>query len=375
MLALTAPNYYWGITGALGLAAIGSYAGGFVAAWLGRRLHIMDKPGSRSSHSIPTPRTGGVAILFGAMAGLSLLAEPTLAFAVAAAVGAVITAISFIDDVATIPSLPRLALHFLVAGLTITLIDLHVTDLGLPFIPTPMNELVGFLVAMLFVVGFVNFFNFMDGINGISAAQGIWGGLTLAALLAWGHGGNSVIYAAAIAGGCLGFMPHNFPTARIFMGDIGSTTIGFVLATLTLVGSRHARIDGETMPWVCFILPLGVFIYDAVFTLAKRIGRGENPLKAHREHHYQLLVRSGWSHTKVTCVQMGLMTLWCIAAFVYAGGNDAIRLMVLGFLAATMAAYSMVVHRYFQSHRLDRAETVEAKAEKTEQAEQAEDTP
>jgi len=351
-------DYSWGIAGSLGLAAIGAYGAGFVATGLGRRLRIMDRPGSRSSHTTPTPRTGGMAILLGALVGLSLQAQPTLAFVVATVVGALITAISFLDDIITIRPLPRLALHFGVTSIILILIGLELPALGLPYARTPLPPIAGYAVAILFVVGFTNFFNFMDGINGIGAAQGIWGGLTLAILLAWGHiaadkAGNSFLYAAAIAGGCLGFLPHNFPKARLFMGDIGSTTIGFVLAVLTLIGARHTAIRGEPMPWVCFVLPLGVFLYDATFTLLKRIVRRENFLKAHREHHYQLLVRCGWSHTQVTGLQMGLMTLCSIAALVYAGGGDAVRLAVLIGLGAVMAAYSVCVHRYFKTHRLD----------------------
>ncbi len=357
MLGLTTTNFYWGITGALGLAAIGSYVGGFLAIFVGRKLHIIDRPGSRSSHSIPTPRTGGMAILLGTLMGLSLHAQPSMAFVAAAVVGAVITTISFLDDLVTIPSLPRLAGHFLVAGLTLVMIGLDLPALGLPYARVALPPPVGFAVALVFVVGFVNFFNFMDGINGLAAAQGIWGGLTLAILLAWGQQGhemgNSFLYGAAIAGGSLGFLPHNFPKARLFMGDIGSTTIGFVLAVLTLLGSRHACIGGEPVPWVAFVLPLGVFLFDATFTLFKRILHGENFLKAHRQHHYQLLVRCGWSHTKVTALQMGLMTLCSIGALLYAAGDDAVRLAVLLVVLCVFISYSVLVHRYFRAHRLD----------------------
>ncbi|MFW6146278.1 MAG: MraY family glycosyltransferase [Planctomycetota bacterium] len=357
MLATSITNFYWGITGALGLAAIGAYVGGFLSIYVGRKLHIMDRPGSRSSHSIPTPRTGGMAILLGTLMGLSLHAQPSMAFIAAAVVGAIITTISFLDDLITIPSLPRLAGHFIVAGLTLYMIGLGLPALGLPFARVELPPLVGFIVGLVFVVGFVNFFNFMDGINGLAAAQGIWGGLTLAILLAWGQHGpgmsNNFLYGAAIAGGSLGFLPHNFPKARIFMGDIGSTTIGFVLAVLTLLGSRHGRIAGEPIPWVAFVMPLGVFLYDATFTLFKRILRGENFLKAHRQHHYQLLVRCGWSHTKVTALQMGLMTLCSIGALLYAAGDDPVRLAVLLLVLCVFVSYSVLVHRYFRAHGRD----------------------
>ena len=208
-----------------------------------------------------------------------------------------------------------------------------------------MNNYVGAGVAILFTVGFVNFFNFMDGINGLAACQGIWGALALGVLLLWGGAENSPVVAAAMAGGCLGFLPHNFPRARMFMGDVGSTSIGFCLAMLTLVGGSRCPL-----PWTAFILPLGVFIYDAVFTVVKRAIRRENIFRAHREHHYQLLIRSGWSHVRVTFLQAALMTLFCAGAALYSWGGDLLRLMVLATLAAVMAVYSVLVHRLFARH-------------------------
>ena len=199
----------------------------------------------------------------------------------------------------------------------------------------------GLAIAVLFTVGFVNFFNFMDGINGIAAAQGIWGGLAISILLMWGRTNNSVLSAAALAGACLGFLPHNFPKARMFLGDVGSTDGRLRLAMFTLVGARHTKL-----PWIAFILPLGPFIYDALFTLIKRVLNGENFLKAHRQHHYQMLVRCGWSHTAVTSVQMALMTVSGAAALVYAQGNDATRLVVLIGLLAVFVGYSVFVYRY-----------------------------
>ena len=106
-------------------------------------------------------------------------------------------------------------------------------------------------------------------------------------------------------------------------------------------------------------MPLGVFIYDATFTLIKRILRRENFFKPHREHHYQLLVRCGWSHTRVTVIQAGLMLLCSVGALIYALGSNAVRLAVLAGLLAIFVAYSVLVHRYFAAHRLDQSKGVD----------------
>lgn len=365
------------LPGAAGLAflvaAVACALLGLPVRLLSARLRIMDRPGERSSHSVPTPRTGGIAIVLGLLIGVGVVMaiqrglEINRAFVIAAGIGALVAAVSFLDDIVSIPSLPRLVVHFVVAGGTIWAIGLRLTDLGLPMVYTDLPPWAGLALGTLFVVAYINFFNFMDGINGIAAFQGIFGGLTIAALLTWNvltaEGGskqgpsfNSIFTAAALAGACVGFLPHNFPRARMFMGDVGSTTLGFGLAMLTLVGGT--RPLNQHLPWVAFVLPLGVFIYDATFTLSKRILRHENFLKPHREHHYQLLIRCGWSHTKVTALQALLMAVCCVAAMVYARAEsmvngDAVQLVVLAAVVAMFATYSVLVHRYFRAHRQD----------------------
>lgn len=330
------------------VSVVGTYLLTFPVTQLGRRSRILDEPGHRSSHTEVVPRTGGLAVVAGAILTMLLLSKPSLAFIVAGGIGALIFVVSLWDDVRTIPAIPRLLTHVLVAALAVWMVKLEPRALGLPFADVPLSIWIGGILAVLFVVGFVNFFNFMDGINGIAASQCVFGGGTIALLLWWGGQNNSVLTATVIAGASLGFLPHNFPRARLFLGDVGSTTLGFLLAMLTLVGSVHSPY-----PWVAFILPLGVFIYDATFTLIKRVLRGENPTQAHREHHYQLLVRCGWSHARVMSVQATLMLLHSVGAVVYARGGDATRLGVLLVLLAINLVYSIAVHRYFRTHRTD----------------------
>ena len=153
--------------------------------------------------------------------------------------------------------------------------------------------------------------------------------------------------AAAIAGGCLGFLPHNFPKAKTFMGDVGSTVLGFSLAMLTIIGAARTKI-----PWVAFLLPFSLYLYDGTFTLLKRIIRREKFLKPHREHHYQLLIRSGWSHAAVT----GLYSLQFIACstlgILYAmTDNQLVRLGILIGLLGWFGMFSILVHIYFARKR------------------------
>ena len=325
-----------------------TYLAAIPAEIIGHRRQIMDHPGHRSSHSVAVPRTGGIAIMLGMLIAAAAFGDFTFPFVLGMGSVAIIAAVSLLDDVITIPSVPRLIVHLGVTTALVWLAGLELTHIELPYLSLHLPWWAGMAVAVLFVAGFVNFFNFMDGINGIGAAQGVVGGLALAGLLLLGGGRNSVVIALAVGGACVGFLPHNFPKARLFMGDSGSTILGYVLAALTLVGAE--RTD---YPWAAFVLPLGVFLYDALFTLFKRAFRGENVVKPHREHHYQLLIRCGWTHTRTALLQVALMLLCAGGAFVYAFGGQAVRLATLSVLLATAVGYSILVHRYFRGHRQD----------------------
>lgn len=338
----------WQVPEVFAVAGIATFLAAVPARAIGYRGRIMDHPGSRSSHNVAVPRTGGMAIVLGMAVTMLIFGRFTFPLLLGLASVALIAIISFLDDLVTISSVLRLVVHLVVTGVTVNLIGLELTEIHLPGYCLHLPRWGGLCVSVLFVAGFVNFFNFMDGINGIAVAQGLFGGATLAGLLLWGGGSNSVVVAAALAGACLGFGPHNFPKAKMFMGDSGSTILGYILAILTLAGAKNTSI-----PWLAFVFPLGVFIYDAVFTLVKRITRRENFLKPHREHHYQLLIRCGWSHTKVTGLQAVLMLLCSIGGVLYGCGNGAMQWAVIGVLSVIAAVYSVFVHRYFASHRQD----------------------
>jgi UDP-N-acetylmuramyl pentapeptide phosphotransferase/UDP-N-acetylglucosamine-1-phosphate transferase len=345
----------WRMPLAVVFGVIASYLACFPVIHLSHRLHILDRPGERSSHKRPTPRSGGIAIIFGALVGVACVFSFTPAFLLVTLIGAVVAAVSFVDDVYSVRPSLRLAIQTAVAAASIYTVRLSPEVLALPFVTIELGPILGYLLALLVVVGFVNAFNFIDGMNGLAASQGVWGGITISLLLFSGHSGNSVFTAAALSGACLGFLPHNFPRAKLFMGDIGAITVGFGLAMLTLVGA--ARTD---VPWIAFLLPLSLTIYDPLFTVIKRICQGHNPLVPHREFHFHLLLRCGWTHDDNTRLQNILMAVSGLAGLIYAWPPapyaEPIRLALLGGVTLMLATYSVWVHVYFMKHRLDRQE-------------------
>jgi len=270
---------------------------------------IMDVPNARSSHQIPTPRGGGVAIVLGflgclPLAGVFGVLDSRSLLALVPA-GAWIAAIGFIDDHRHIPARWRLLGHFVGAGWLLYWLG------GLPALPTPLGLLdlgwLGDILAVVFLVWLLNLYNFMDGIDGIASLEAISVCIG-AALCGWLAGSGQLIWLPLLLGmATTGFLVWNFPPARIFMGDAGSGFLGLMLGGLAV---QAAAVNPELI-WSWLIL-LGVFVVDATFTLVHRLLRGERVYEAHRSHAYQRASRRYKSHLRVTLAVVAINLLWLL---------------------------------------------------------------
>jgi len=277
------------------VAAAASLLATGVAVRLLNRNSILDVPNALSSHSIPTPRGGGLAVvsvvLLAWLVAAALPASNMVAqnISMVAAGAAVLVAVSWLDDLKGLPPLIRLAAHFFAVGLA-----LYVSPLdGLVFqglLPPWLDQI---LIAILWV-GFANIFNFMDGIDGISSAESLGIGLGVAAVVSV-VGGPSVIVilGAAIAGAGLGFLKWNWAPAKIFLGDVGSVPLGFLLGWLLL----WLAASGE---WAAAIIIPLYYLADSGITLVRRAIAGQRIWEAHKEHYYQRAVAVGRSHAEVS---------------------------------------------------------------------------
>jgi len=276
---------------------------------------VMDIPNSRSSHSVPTPRGGGVAIVLSFSLALPVLAffgaigwESTLTLLGA---GAATALLGFLDDHGHIAARWRLLGHF--AGAAWALLWLG----GLP----PLHFLgfsldigwLGHWFAALYLVWLLNLYNFMDGIDGIASVEAICvclGGALLHRLVGVGGAIELLLLACAVTG----FLFWNFPPARIFMGDAGSGFLGIILGVLSL----QAAWAAPPLFWSWSIL-LGVFIVDATVTLLRRWARGDRVYEAHRSHAYQYAARYFGRHRPVTLAVGAITTLWLFPISLWVG--------------------------------------------------------
>ena len=293
-----------------------SYGGtGYFRRWTLRR-EILDIPNERSSHSAPTPRGGGLVIamvaVFLYLATAYFTAER---IAVGYLIGAVlIAAISWLDDLFSISSVWRLAVHS-ICGLLIVWDIGYFETLYVPYFRTIELGYWGAVLTICWIVWLTNAYNFMDGIDGIAGVQAVTAGIGWLVIGLILGSVETSLFAGIIAFSSLGFLIHNWQPAKIFMGDVGSAFLGFSFAVLPLITARDRAEYAFILPLIGVFL-VWFFVFDAVFTLIKRLIGGKKIWLPHREHIYQRLVIEGFSHQFVTLLY-GVNSLIVLAAVIF----------------------------------------------------------
>jgi UDP-N-acetylmuramyl pentapeptide phosphotransferase/UDP-N-acetylglucosamine-1-phosphate transferase len=284
-----------------------------------RRRAVLDRPNERSSHVVPTPRGGGIAVI-----GASVVAWLTLCAVglmppsgVVVALGAAgLALVSWLDDLRGLSPGVRLLAQF--AAVVVGIWALPSGAIFQGWLPLGLDR----IAAALLWVWFVNLFNFMDGIDGIDGSEAAAIGIGIALVV--GGSLDLTAPAAAIAAAALGFLVWNWAPARIFLGDVGSVPLGyllgFLLYQLALRGAWQAAL----------ILPL-YFLADATLTLLRRLARGERVWQAHREHFYQRAVQRGLGHAAVVCrvIAADIVLIACACAAVRGWGFAALCVALL----------------------------------------------
>ncbi len=268
---------------------------------------MLDVPNSRSSHSVPTPRGGGVSIVICFIVGVTYLATTYGEIQLSSLLlvsGILVAVIGFLDDRGHVSSKIRIVVHFLSVSILVYansgMPDLHLMGILIP------EGVVSSVLAVIGGVWILNLFNFMDGIDGLAGVEAVTSLLIMSVFLYLGGEdtyllGLHVLLAAA----SLGFLVWNIPPAKIFMGDAGSGFLGLMIGGLAIFSSR---LD-EKYFW-CWMIMLGVFIIDASVTLIRRLLNGEKIYEAHRSHAYQYASRQYGGHKPVTLAVLLINLLW-----------------------------------------------------------------
>ena len=296
--------------------------------------NLLDIPNVRSSHTVPTPRGGGIAIvivlmLSGVMSlflpqapihSLVCLLLATLAFAV----------LGWQDDKHDLPASARFLIQLLIAALSSGWLLWNVPGWSLS-----SGGIVILLLSVLWIAWMANLYNFMDGIDGISAVETIILGATTSYWFAMSGEISIAVICIAVAGAAVGFLRWNWSPAKIFMGDVGSLALGAFFAIIAIIGSI-----GLDIPFSAFLVLYAVYLADSSVTLLHRVIKREKWWQAHRSHFYQRAVQSGFSHAQVSLSVMVINIIFAVlASLLIVGAIDAITAIVVTAAILTLMMF------------------------------------
>jgi UDP-GlcNAc:undecaprenyl-phosphate/decaprenyl-phosphate GlcNAc-1-phosphate transferase len=283
-------------------------------------VRVLDRPNARKVHTRATPKGGGVGIVAAFLVGIAVLyqfaafarlADPYFVGVIEASVA--IAIVAFLDDLFDWKFTVKLAAQVL-AALVAVGSGLYVADYRIPYIGALPAGWLAAPATVLWLLFATNAMNFIDGLNGLAAGVALIASAFLAAIAAWQGGWFAYFAALLLAAGLAGFLPFNFPRARIFMGDVGSQFCGFILAVLAVVAGRFDNVE---LSFLIVPMLLSGVLFDVAFTLVRRAFAGERLTEPHRGHLYQVAQRTGLSPVTVTLVHWGFAGFGGVCALLF----------------------------------------------------------
>ena len=326
--------YSWVVIGLF--ASFLSYIACVRALALARKSGMIALPGERQSHQRATPTGGGLGLIFSVVittACLELMISLPDFWWQNVLPGVVLLAIvGWRDDRLPVSQLLRLLIQLAVS----------IWLLGFGWWEFSLKGMAFFTVIVVAIVWLMNVYNFMDGSNGMAGFQGVFAGVTMAILFQLGGEHTMALVAVIVAAACAGFLPLNFPHARVFMGDVSSVPLGFIFAAFAVYGVQTGSLS---LP--LSVLIMSVFLVDATLTLLSRAFRGEQWYTAHAQHVYQRLIAKGWSHRRVLVVYQVINLTWVLPAMVLAKTYSQYAIVTVGFVLLSLGSCWLIANWRF----------------------------
>lgn len=328
------------------------------------KVGAIDVPKARSSHTINTPLAGGTAIVAGFIISIAFVGaiEGSLDgkyFISLIGGGLLISGLGFLDDIYDLSAPIKLFVQIL-AALIVVLSGITIDVLTWPFVmggTLQLDPSVNKIATVIWIVGITNAVNFMDGLDGLATGISSIASLCMMFIAIIYGDPISVLLTAALAGACLGFLPHNFSPASIFMGDTGSTFLGFTLAVISAEGLLKSY---TAITWVIPIIILGLPIFDTSFAIIRRLANGKSPMEADRGHLHHRLVDKGYSHRRA------VLTLYVVASgFGIAGILMALNDMSLALVIIALILIFWVTDYLYTSKKKKKRDLLKAEKQET----------
>ena len=328
------------------VALIISYATTPLTIRLAFKINALDVPkDTRRMHKKPTPRIGGLAIVYGFLISVccfaSFIVDGELNKSLIGILsGALIVAVlGFLDDLKPKSAILKFVIQIIAAAIPV------ICGVRVIAVANPFNELMitvptwlSYAGSIFWIVGVTNAVNLIDGLDGLAAGVSSIASVALLSILLMQHNVNAtiIILAAALAGACFGFLPFNFNPAKTFMGDVGATFVGFILACVS--------IQGPFKTYVAFAIPfmiLGLPIFDTLFAIIRRLIKGQGIMTPDRGHLHHRLIDMGFSHRSTVIILYGLSAILAISAIVLFI-SDFIRTLVLILAIALITGFIII---------------------------------
>lgn len=315
------------------LAGLASFALTYFLSGLKSRKIMIAVPNERSLHEKPVPKSGGIAIVLTWYTGLTILfffdfIEKNLYYALMS--GILISVISLIDDIYDVKPVVRLLIHFITAIIAFAFLG-GLRPLFIPDIHFNYNWIV-YPVAIVGIVWFINLFNFMDGVDGYVSVEAIFLSAVFF-IMSWNPA--TVLLIVCVSG----FLVWNWPRARIFMGDTGSTQLGFILVIFGIY--LHNTLEFSILNWIMLTSP---FWFDATITLFRRWRNKEKLGKGHKKHVYQRFVRMGFPHQKVNYILI-IINFFIIALIIIYRSHKVLQIPIFIFTLVMFYALTRYVDK------------------------------
>ena len=320
-----------------------STAGVWGSIRIAERVGVMDVPNERSSHSLPTPRMGGVpmvaaaALAFGGWAFLAAggaVVQRELPYTFLFALAMFL--LGFFDDLRNLSPLFRFLVQFVSAFSLLAFLAPHLPGVSLWKWVFPQWAWI--IPGAFWIVWMLNLYNFMDGIDGLAGGEAAVASSFFFLVFAWYGQSGWAVANLVVAAASMGFLVHNWPPARIFMGDGGSAFLGAFYGMQSVVAALSTPV-----PFLVLVLPFANFILDTTFTLFRRMLGGEKWYHAHRSHVYQRMTDLGMTHRKVTSIELLVVVASCVAAAACIPAGPAVRIALVISVGAGIACIGIWV--------------------------------